>query len=121
VSCHGQELLITENCVAALRRIRSKVRKCILWIDSICIDQSSIEERNHQVALMGDVYSMASEVIIWLVKKLPVPTLQCHFSLVITGFRRRLYRNSFEVIYYVNRLEDLKVITSLICFVVLVG
>jgi hypothetical protein len=71
VSCHGQELLITENCVAALRRIRSKFRKCILWIDSICIDQSSTEERNHQVALMGDVYSMASEVIIWLGEKTP--------------------------------------------------
>lgn len=71
VSCHGQELLITENCVAALRRIRSGVRKCILWIDSICIDQSSTEERNHQVALMGDVYSMASEVIIWLGEKTP--------------------------------------------------
>lgn len=35
-------------------------------IDSICIDQNSIEERNHQVKLMGNVYQRASRVLIWL-------------------------------------------------------
>lgn len=71
IRCDGQELLITENCVAALRRLRHRVRTCVLWIDAICIDQTSIGERNHQVALMGDVYSKASGVIIWLGEKTP--------------------------------------------------
>ena len=37
-----------------------------LWADQICIDQASVEERNHQVKQMQDVYSKASLVYIWL-------------------------------------------------------
>ncbi|KAH3960417.1 hypothetical protein HBH64_207350 [Parastagonospora nodorum] len=37
-----------------------------LWIDSICIDQDSLEERSHQVQQMGDIYIKAKEVYIWL-------------------------------------------------------
>ena len=37
-----------------------------LWIDQICIDQSSVSERNHQVAMMASIYSESSETIIWL-------------------------------------------------------
>jgi hypothetical protein len=36
------------------------------WIDQICIDQSNILERNHQVAQMADIYRSAQSVIIWL-------------------------------------------------------
>lgn len=36
------------------------------WIDAICIQQANIRERNHQVAMMGDVYTRAAEVIVWL-------------------------------------------------------
>jgi hypothetical protein len=38
----------------------------VLWVDSICIDQSSVEERNIQVALMDRIYSRADKVLIWL-------------------------------------------------------
>ncbi|CAN9440695.1 unnamed protein product [Alternaria alternata] len=37
-----------------------------LWIDAICIDQSQVEERNHQVAMMGKIYSWARKVLVWL-------------------------------------------------------
>lgn len=36
------------------------------WIDAICIDQSYVRERNHQVQLMAQIYSTASEVLVWL-------------------------------------------------------
>lgn len=36
------------------------------WIDQLCIDQTSNGERSHQVALMGDIYKNAEEVIAWL-------------------------------------------------------
>ncbi|KAJ4313527.1 protein phosphatase regulator [Neodidymelliopsis sp. IMI 364377] len=36
------------------------------WIDAICINQASFEERNHQVKLMRQVYSNAQSVSIWL-------------------------------------------------------
>lgn len=38
----------------------------LFWIDAICIDQSNVHERNHQVGLMKQIYSMASRVYIWL-------------------------------------------------------
>jgi hypothetical protein len=36
------------------------------WIDQLCIDQSNVLERNHQVSLMQAIYQRAEEVIIWL-------------------------------------------------------
>ena len=33
------------------------------WIDFICINQSALEEKNFQVAMMGDIYSQACRVI----------------------------------------------------------
>ena len=38
----------------------------MLWIDAICVDQQNLEERGHQVQRMGDVYSLAERVIVWL-------------------------------------------------------
>lgn len=37
-----------------------------LWCDAISIDQSNIEERNFQVALMGDIFQTAQTVYVWL-------------------------------------------------------
>ncbi len=37
-----------------------------LWIDQICIQQSSITERNHQVLMMCDIYTNAESVIVLL-------------------------------------------------------
>ncbi|KAF2032829.1 HET-domain-containing protein, partial [Setomelanomma holmii] len=38
----------------------------LFWIDAICIDQSNVQERNHQVNLMKQIYVKASRVCIWL-------------------------------------------------------
>jgi hypothetical protein len=37
-----------------------------MWIDAICIEQASIPERNHQVSVMGELYSNAMLAISWL-------------------------------------------------------
>lgn len=39
---------------------------CYLWIDQICIDQSSIPERNSQVRLMSAIYKRCKYVLSWL-------------------------------------------------------
>lgn len=39
-----------------------------IWIDALCINQTDIEERNHQVQQMTLLYQNASEVVIWLEK-----------------------------------------------------
>jgi hypothetical protein len=62
-------LPISGNCAEALLRLRhrswTRQHRC-LWIDAICIDQTSIPERNHQVALMGEIYRKATRVVVWL-------------------------------------------------------
>jgi hypothetical protein len=68
IKCHGKPLLVTENCLSALQHLRHKFRTRILWIDAICIDQGTLSERNHQVRLMGDIYSYAKAVLIWIGK-----------------------------------------------------
>jgi hypothetical protein len=66
VSCHGTDIPVTNNCAAALRELRYEDRQRTLWIDAVCINQSSTDERNHQVAMMGKVYQNAQCVIVWL-------------------------------------------------------
>lgn len=36
------------------------------WIDSICIDQTNLEERAHQVQHMDVIYRQAESVVVWL-------------------------------------------------------
>src|SRR2546421_559044 len=45
IKCNNSELLVTPNVEAALRHLRRRVFSRHLWIDSICIDQSSLTER----------------------------------------------------------------------------
>ena len=37
-----------------------------VWVDALCIDQNNTLERNHQVGIMGKIYSNAADVIVWL-------------------------------------------------------
>ncbi|KAF1834473.1 hypothetical protein BDW02DRAFT_498165 [Decorospora gaudefroyi] len=59
---HGGSMPITANCDAALRQLRHRGLPRRVWIDAICIDQTNIEERNHQVYLMSLIYSRARSV-----------------------------------------------------------
>lgn len=38
----------------------------LLWVDAICINQSDPLEKNHQVNMMGAIFSTAERVISWL-------------------------------------------------------
>ncbi|KAF5667146.1 het-domain-containing protein [Fusarium heterosporum] len=59
-------LRITPNCASALRHLRDDQEERTLWVDGICIDQTSMEERSSQVALMGEIYRDAARVVVWL-------------------------------------------------------
>jgi len=75
LECEQGSIRISESVQAALTRIqelslwrrnRSLNEPNFLWIDSICINQLDTAERNVQVALMPDIYSRCSDMIIWL-------------------------------------------------------
>lgn len=63
---------VRENLWSALWHIREHDRlnntlsNRTLWIDALCVNQSDVGERNHQVRLMSQIYSRASEVVVWL-------------------------------------------------------
>jgi hypothetical protein len=66
IKINGTTLDVTQNLYLALQYLRSQETDRILWVDAICIDQINEKERGHQVQQMGDIYSQAHLVILWL-------------------------------------------------------
>jgi hypothetical protein len=62
----NEELPISGNLQQALRRLRHPNVARDLWIDAVCIDQSSSDEKKFQVQQMYDIYTSATRVLIWL-------------------------------------------------------
>ncbi|KAF2636806.1 HET-domain-containing protein [Massarina eburnea CBS 473.64] len=86
ILCDGHPLKVTKNCYAFLLSFRKakatdtnhqSSRKnaefiertfssYLIWIDAICINQSSLGERSSQVRIMDRIYRQAQQVIVWL-------------------------------------------------------
>lgn len=60
IAVDGHTLPVRSNCWYTLWQMRRYDRSKAFWIDSICIDQSNVAEKNAQVANMGSVYSKAA-------------------------------------------------------------
>jgi len=58
--------MVTTNLRAALLNIRQLDQPCTLWVDAVCINQSDVLERGHQVSIMADIYRNATRTIVWL-------------------------------------------------------
>ena len=69
----GKEMLVTPNLYDALFWLRvgrfgkgdgpGDALPC--WVDALCINQSDLAERSHQVSMMGRIYAQANLVITW--------------------------------------------------------
>jgi hypothetical protein len=61
-------LSITANLDIALKHFCPKTResKRLMWIDALCINQDSIDEKNAQLLLMPEIYKTAQSVLVWL-------------------------------------------------------
>jgi len=68
----GCRLKVTTSLEIALRNIRRPDHAIIIWIDAICINQQDIKERNHQVAMMRDIYSKAAAVRVWIDQEIDI-------------------------------------------------
>ena len=73
IDCDGQSLNITPSLHLALQHLGELLPReqqpgsdVWLWIDQICINQQDVPERNHQVNMMGKIYSQALRTVIWL-------------------------------------------------------
>jgi hypothetical protein len=63
---------VAKNLWDFLIQMRSDNRYAVYWIAAICIDQTNVHERNHQVQMMRQIYSNAESVSVWLGENNPV-------------------------------------------------
>jgi hypothetical protein len=62
----GRNVEVRENLWWALWHLRREDKDRVIWVDALCINQSKVQERNHQVRLMSRIYCQAFDVIAWL-------------------------------------------------------
>ncbi|KAK6442308.1 hypothetical protein LTR95_001440 [Oleoguttula sp. CCFEE 5521] len=62
----GYRFSVTTNLLRALRSLRKRNNKILIWVDQICINQEDHVERGHQVSIMKDIFRQASQVIVYL-------------------------------------------------------
>lgn len=58
--------VVTTNLDCALRHLRYKDHEQTLWVDAFCINQEDSLGKGAQVQLMGQVFSEADKVLVWL-------------------------------------------------------
>lgn len=65
---NGQRYQVWRNLWDFLQiaRQHGELSDDFLWVDAICINQTDISERNHQVRMMASIYKSASRTISWL-------------------------------------------------------
>ncbi|KAK5124823.1 hypothetical protein LTR85_001536 [Meristemomyces frigidus] len=66
ITLNGDELKVTANLFAVLKRLRATGLRSSLWIDALCIKQKNNVHKSAQVAMMGEIYAKAAEVLVWL-------------------------------------------------------
>lgn len=65
-SGEGSVVLVSQNLEVALRQLRPSAGLQMFWIDAICINRADIAERSNEVGRMGDIFSKACQVVVWL-------------------------------------------------------
>lgn len=114
---NGQGISLGQNLDCALRSLRHNVSGHFFWIDAICINQEDLAERSQQVQLMGDLFSSAEEVIIWLgaehpedtflinsISKAYIPTTAAETAHLIRAFKRISLQSWFNRVWVVQEM-----------------
>lgn len=66
ISCQGCRIEITPSCHDALVALRGLADGVPIWVDAVCINQKDTSEKEAQIQLMEEVFSLAQAVYIWL-------------------------------------------------------
>ncbi|KAF2967536.1 hypothetical protein GQX73_g6025 [Xylaria multiplex] len=66
IKIYESQFRITTNLDKILRYLRDENNIRTMWVDAICINQSDLEEKAHQIGLMREIYSKAQTTTIWL-------------------------------------------------------
>jgi len=68
IEINGRMFSVRSNLYDFLDVARLKYTGKLFWIDALCIDQGNNVEKNHQVRQMGEMYSRATLVLVWVGK-----------------------------------------------------
>jgi hypothetical protein len=60
-----------EGTKAPLRRAFKSAGGAALWLDAVCINQDDKAEVRQQILLMGQIYTKATQVVVWLGREVP--------------------------------------------------
>ena len=63
---NGQCFTVRQNLWDLLNQLRAVEFDGYFWVDALSIDQTSNSEKDHQVAIMGSIYTRATKTIAWL-------------------------------------------------------
>ncbi|TPX13813.1 uncharacterized protein E0L32_005757 [Thyridium curvatum] len=63
IHINGQEMKVRKNCDYVLRQARWCGGSRFFWVDAICINQADMDEKSHQVAMMGSIFTKAQSVM----------------------------------------------------------
>lgn len=88
----GLRVPVRKNLRDALCHLRCTQDRTF-WIDALCIDQSNIEERNHQVGQMSQIYKKSWRVLIWLGLKGEDSHLALDFITLVGEDSKAVYRD----------------------------
>ncbi|KAK7900347.1 hypothetical protein LTR67_004093 [Exophiala xenobiotica] len=116
---------ITTNLHAGLRSfLINKETNILIWADMICMNQSDLSERSHQVGFMHQVFSRATRVIAWLGGDPESPSdifsgqvdaliTLCKVSRVGEMFAGNSYPSKGELITFTEGLKNQRCYTAL--------
>lgn len=63
---NGLNVSVSRNLADFLQVLAKYEQQPWIWIDQLCIAQECVQEKNHQVRLMGEIYSNARDTLVWL-------------------------------------------------------
>ncbi|ROW13090.1 hypothetical protein VPNG_05918 [Cytospora leucostoma] len=66
ITVDGKSFEITQNLFLALRRLRRRFVRRVMWVDAVCINQNDNDEKSIQVAMMSIIYSECTRAVLWL-------------------------------------------------------
>jgi len=69
IEINGVKIPVRENLWSFLHQQQLHGNHGPFWIDALCIQQSNVDERNHQVQMMGPIYKGAEKALVWLGKE----------------------------------------------------
>jgi hypothetical protein len=84
---------LTKNLGNALKDLQDTdaIQRKVFWIDQICINQDDIHERGRQVAIMGEIYTSATQVITYLGPEKPGDAEAIALMMIIDAHFERQY------------------------------